>query len=92
MEFTVRSSVHLPQISPQGLKPLVRDALFVAEQESPIVTGRLRTGWYATERSLRNDVPYSGFVDAGTRYMEPRHMSRKTIDWMVANAARYVVD
>lgn len=55
--------------------------------KTPVKTGRARDGWNIANRistvgetaKIVNDVPYIGWLNFGTPYIEPHHMVEKTV-------------
>lgn len=54
------------------------------QRRTPVISGTLRDGWKAEVQpgliTIRNEVPYAGFVEYGTSKMAPRAMLRTTIE------------
>lgn len=71
----------------------------LASQFSPVATGALRDSWEvlpAQRRGkgwrggFRSTVFYARFVDKGTRFMAPRHMTARAMDIAFPQAPRRI--
>ena len=81
--------IDFPLERPAGLSDdewehYVHHALSLLMGYTPVRTGRLRAGWNIAHLDgdsamITNDVPYAGFVDAGTPHMYPRDMTGHTL-------------
>ena len=58
------------------------DFLDLVKLRTPVITGKLRDGWYGMvqdrEVVVANDVDYASYVEYGTHKMAPRGMLRAT--------------
>lgn len=52
----------------------------VIKEKTPVDTGLLKSQWFyrTGQRKIFNEVYYSIFVEAGTRFMSPRAMAQKS--------------
>lgn len=85
--LTVEVEVKLNDRWVDGLRPALRQAALeakaYAEEQlravTPVRTGRLAANWIVDDNlnglTMRNPVPYSGFVEYGTKFMKARPMA-----------------
>ncbi len=80
-----------------GLNETNELAAELASGFSPVRTGALRDSWEPIPAhrigpvwrgGFRSTVAYAAFVDKGTRFMAPRHMTSRAIDIAFPHASR----
>lgn len=81
------ASTHIAQASKEAIKRAGTKGVDIIRQATPVRTGRLSEGFYATANSIENEVPYTVFVEEGTRYTEPRWMVRRNLKRIEAELA-----
>lgn len=74
-----------------GIRDTLEPVKAMVQATTPVRSGRLRAGW-ETNRvdTVYNEVPYSDFVEAGTKRMRGRFMLRDSLEAIAQRAEENV--
>lgn len=69
----------IPKAIDEAIKAVATRGVAKIYRDTPVRTGNLTNGWYATSRTIENQVHYGWFVEKGTRHFDGRWMVRRNI-------------